>query len=192
MNGVDSRFIKPADPAVVNPDVRSNGGVDRVLAEDMALRGQQRYIGPVTNEPVVRDVSNHPIDSLNDPAFRNPQIPAEQFARPAAAREGPAMVVPPTNSTVVAPSTQPSSGSLNSSTGNTMDRSSGGSNLRSDEYKSTWSSGADRKVNDPAVRDNPNSPEVDKARPAPSKGERAPNALDNTRNPTPDTTTPRQ
>lgn len=180
-DGVDTRFIKPADPAKVNPDVNANGGANRVLAEDRAINGQG-YTGRVVGGEVVRDVSNHPIDSLNDPRFRNPVIPADQFnAMPASGRESPTVIVPP--------ATQPSGVIAPRSNSNMNTSGSMGTN-KDGEYKSTWSSPSDRKALDPAVRDHANSPDVDKSSPAPSKGERAPNALDNTRNPVPGTTTP--
>lgn len=172
-NGIDTRFLKPADPAKVNPDTQANAGVNRVLAEDRAINGQG-YVGRTTNGEVVKDVSNNPIDSLNDPRFKNPVIPADQMlqAQPASERMAP-VVVPPanTNSGVIAPRTNTdvnTSGSTSGSTG------------KDGEYKSTWSSPSDRRALDPAVRDHQNSPEVDKSMPAPMKGERAPNALDNT------------
>lgn len=107
-DGVDYRYIKPADPAVVNPDSRHNGGVDRVLASDRYLKNHPDVTGPfvpsqAAGRPapsdelaVKRDYSTHPLDSTRDPAFRRPGVagqdtaaPFEQNAQPAGGRVAP-------------------------------------------------------------------------------------------------------
>lgn len=166
-DGLDHRFLKPADPAVVTPDYKMNAGIDRTLAQDKNLYGRDQRMGDyrATDEVAMKDISNHPIDSLNDPAFKGPVIDESMYrAQPASERIEPDTYVapapvPPLTYVPVAP--QPST-----------------------EFKSTWSSESDRLASDPAVR-----PEgYPSPRPAAWKGERAPNALDNTPNPAPATT----
>lgn len=141
--GVDYRFIKPADPAVLEPDVKFNGGVDRTLAED-------RNLGSLTNQDSVvvapnlkvGDMSTTPIDSQTDPRFRQPVLeqPEAQLAND---RQSPA--------------TQPS---INEER---------------------------EMVTPPAIEPVPvpQGQGWEKNIPAPSKGERAPGAILNERNPLP-------
>lgn len=88
-DGVDNRFLKPADPAVVMPDTKSNAGMDRTLAQDNVIRNSGQGIRDYSidhDELAYRDVSNHPIDSLNDPAFKGPVVAESTWdsnARPA-------------------------------------------------------------------------------------------------------------
>lgn len=172
-NGIDNRFLKPADPAVVTPDYKMNAGVDRTLAQDKNVYGRNYRMDEyrVNDQTAMRDISNHPIDSLNDPRFKGPAIPDDALtqAQPASERMTPDttskdVYVAPAARPVVTPATP----------------------VRPDEYQSTWSSESDRAAND----DNAVRPYryPDKDQPAPMKGERALNALDNTRNPVPDKT----
>ena len=169
-DGLDHRFLKPADPAVVTPDHKMNAGIDRTLAQDKNLYGRDQRMGEyrASDELALKDISNHPIDSLNDPAYKGPVIDESTLyrAQPASERIEPDTYVAPAPVAEPAPTYVPVAPQA------------------STEFKSTWSSESDRLASDPAIR--PEAYPNGKA--GAWKGERAPNALDNTPNPAPATT----